>query len=389
LHLSDGSGVKQRRLVFACCVLAVLVLRASGRAASPGSEIDRMSTPERVHQEAWWPTKLLLSGKNYVGDSACAQCHASKAKSTSNTEMTQALLLAQDSEVLRSRSGTTFDLDSFTYKLEHAQQGYAFTASKGSESATLPITWAFGDGKISQVYFTEKDGKFYESHFSYYGGTDGFDRTTNQERPADSISTALGRVVSASETRRCFACHATAVTATGGYKDVGIGVLCEACHGPGADHVAAMNSKLPGGEGLIMNPAHLSPTASVDFCGACHMTWVDVGMGDVSGPPTTRFPAFGLMNSRCWGNGDARITCIACHDPHAPLVRGTAQYDEKCLACHVVGTAVPTKAHPGKACPTANRDCASCHMPRVEFAHSHHAFTDHEIRVVSAQAREP
>lgn len=31
--------------------------------------------------------------------------------------------------------------------------------------------------------------------------------------------------------------------------------------------------------------------------------------------------------------GDARITCVACHDPHKPLVRNTASYDEKCLKC--------------------------------------------------------
>ena len=363
---------------------AILLLGATVGAARPGSEVERMSTQEWIHQEAWWPTKLLASRQDFVGTQVCAECHKAKADTARTTEMGRALLLPKDTDVLRRKGNTSFDLDSFTYKLQAASQDYSFHVSKGAQSATLPITWAFGDGNISQVYLTEDQGKFYESHFSYYGGIDGFDRTTNQERPADSLSTAIGRVVSPSETRRCFVCHATGVTATGGYRDLEPGVLCEACHGPGADHVAAMKSGLPGGEGLIMNPAHLSPTASVDFCGSCHMTWVDVGMGDVSGPPTKRFPAFGLMNSRCWGDGDARITCVGCHDPHESLVRGTAKYDGKCLACHVVGNAATTKEHPGKACPQATRDCASCHMPKAEFGRSHHAFTDHQIRVVRA-----
>jgi hypothetical protein len=341
-----------------------------------------MSTPERLHQGTWWPTKLPETRQGFVGSAACSECHEAKATSAKSSEMTKALLRPQDSEILRKRSGSTFELDSFLYKLEQTPQGFVFSAGKGGQSASLPITWAFGDGNISQVYFTEVQGKYYESHFSYYGGTDGFDRTTNQSQQAQSIPAAIGRVVSPSETRRCFACHATAVTANGGYEDIGLGVLCEACHGPGADHVAAMKSGVPGGEGLIMNPSHLTPTASVDFCGSCHMTWVDVGLSEASGPPTTRFPAYGLLNSRCWGDGDARITCVGCHDPHQPLVRGTASYDGKCLACHVTTGASPTKDHPGNACPTASHDCASCHMPKVEFADSHHTFTDHEIRVV-------
>ena len=39
--------------------------------------------------------------------------------------------------------------------------------------------------------------------------------------------------------------------------------------------------------------------------------------------------------SRFWATaGDPRITCIACHNPHQPLVHSTAAYDIKCLACH-------------------------------------------------------
>jgi len=376
-------GVAGARLAAFAMFAYVLMMPVGLRASeSAGSEVDRMSTPERVHQEIWWPTKLPESRQGFVGSATCSECHEAKATSARDSEMTKALLRPRDSDVLRTRSGTTFELDSFLYKLEQTPQGFLFSAGKGGQSASLPITWAFGDGNISQVYFTEVQGKYYESHFSYYGGTGGFDRTTNQGRQAESISAAIGRVVSPGEARRCFACHATAVTANGGYEDIGLGVLCEACHGPGADHVAAMKSGVPGGEGLIMNPSHLAPTASVDFCGSCHMTWVDVGLSEVAGPPTTRFPAYGLLNSRCWGDGDTRITCVGCHDPHQPLVRGTAKYDYRCLACHVTTGVSPTKDHPGQACPTASRDCASCHMPRVEFADSHHAFTDHEIRVV-------
>ena len=271
------------------------------------------------------------------------------------------------------------------YKLEHTPRGYQFSVSQGPESATQPITWAFGDGNIAQVYITEQKGTFYESHFSYYGGSDGFDRTTNQPRQADSIKAAVGRTVNPAEMRKCFACHAAGVTETGGFDDVIPGVGCEACHGPGADHVAAMKAGMEGGEALIMNPARLDRTSSVDFCGSCHMTWVDVQLGEISGPFTVRFPVYRLENSQCWAKGDARITCTGCHDPHQPLVRDTSYYDQKCLSCHVTMTAAsPSKDHPGKACPQSDQNCVGCHMPKREYARMHHSFTDHDIRIVRA-----
>jgi hypothetical protein len=57
------------------------------------------------------------------------------------------------------------------------------------------------------------------------------------------------------------------------------------------------------------------------------------------------------------------------------------------LSCHVTSTqknaALKTAAdHPGKACPVATKDCASCHMPQFEVPEMHANFTDHEIRIV-------
>jgi|HubBroStandDraft_4_1064222.scaffolds.fasta_scaffold00186_20 hypothetical protein len=364
---------------------AVLMSVIAVRAAAPGSEADRMSTGERIAQPGWWPTKLLATRKDFVGSEACAPCHASVVASAKDSEMAKALLRPEDATVLRSHTGQSFQVDSYHYKLEQTPQGFTFTVGQGPTDTTQPITWAFGDGSLSQVYMTNDHGTWVESHFSYFGGTKTFDRTTNQPRQASSIGTAVGRTLPPMEIRKCFACHAAGVTADGGFSDVIPGVACEACHGPGADHVAAMKSHVEGGEGLIMNPKRLDRTASVDFCGACHMTWVDVQLDEATGASTVRFPAYRLENSKCWSKGDARITCVGCHDPHQPLVRTSAHYDEKCLGCHLTtpGT-TPTKDHPGKACPQADHNCASCHMPKQDFADTHHSFTDHDIRIVRA-----
>jgi hypothetical protein len=134
---------------------------------------------------------------------------------------------------------------------------------------------------------------------------------------------------------------------------------------------------------MILNPRQLKPVDAVDFCGACHRTWWDVTLGDSGGSKSLRFQPYRIENSRCWGNGDRRITCVACHDPHKPLVRDAASYDDRCLSCHLnsIGTK-PTVDHPGAACPTATKNCVSCHMPQYQVVDIPVKFTDHQIRVV-------
>jgi hypothetical protein len=167
-----------------------------------------------------------------------------------------------------------------------------------------------------------------------------------------------------------------------------LGVTCEACHGPGAKHVAAAAA----GESAshILNPGKFSPSEAVNFCGACHSTTWDVKLAGFAGIDTVRFPVYRLQQSRCWGKGDSRITCAACHDPHQPLVHEAGFYDKKCLRCHQSSphTPQPTKQL-AAACPVASSQCTTCHMPKYELPSMHSKFTDHRIRVARKDAPFP
>ena len=103
------------------------------------------------------------------------------------------------------------------------------------------------------------------------------------------------------------------------------------------------------------------------------------GLGDT----IIRFQPYRLELSKCWGKtGDARITCIACHDPHTPLNRDLASYDKHCLQCHTKVASKTTSAGAAKSCPKATQQCVTCHMQKVEVASMHGQFTDHDIRIV-------
>jgi len=344
-----------------------------------------MATADRVQLPGWWPTKGTPARNEYVGPAACTKCHAQKAASTQQTPMAHASMLTADSDILRVHSLLNAKIGPYSYELK-TEKSSTFSVTDGKQSISTTLAWAFGIGEVGQTYVYEKIGHFYESRLSFYKNTQALDFSPGHPRSIPiNLDDALGRPFYAGETQRCFGCHTTAST-TGNRFDAAHlipGVTCEACHGPGAEHVVAMTTS-DGGQvpTLIMNPRNLRPVDSVEFCGACHRTLWDVALGAFKRIYSIRFQPYRLESSRCWGNGDSRLTCITCHDPHQPLVRDDATYDSHCLACHLTDkTAKASRDHPGAACPVSTKDCVTCHMPKREIPGMHSQFTDHKIQI--------
>ncbi len=394
-------------LLLAACILAIHGAMAQNAASSGLSKRPEFGgaghrlTEDRLKDSGWWPTKGGVSRDEYVGAAECATCHDSQFKDAKTTAMAHAATPATDSESIRQHDPLDFTVGSYSYRINSAGGKSVLRVTKGATSHSVDLMWAFGVGRIAQTYVYEQKGNFYESHVSFYTTLQALDATPGHPRGVPpNLEEAAGRLMPATETRRCFGCHTTAsMTKTGLDTKTPIpGVSCEACHGPGAKHVAAIQS---GDFDLavqsIVNPAKLGPVDSVDFCGACHRTWQDV-VSD--GPVRTaalnvRFAPYRLENSRCWkeGKGDARITCITCHDPHQPLVMDPAAYDSVCLKCHVAAGTHASEKQSNEihrtACPIGVQLCVTCHMPKFKNTGFHFTFTDHWIRIAAAGAPLP
>jgi len=354
----------------------------------------QLSTEDHLAEPGFWPTQPAASRSDFVGPSACAACHAAKVASQSQTPMARAVFHANDAKVLHTHPELTFSVGVYRYLIKSDGKHSLYTVTNGTQTLSSPLLWAFGTPRVGQSYlFKREDGQFYEARVTYFESLQnlGFTPTRALASPKD-VDEAMDRPVGSAEVSRCFGCHTTASTIGDKFDEENLilGVTCEACHGPGAKHVAAMKSFMKGnldaaGHGDIFNSAHLSPIDSVEFCGACHGTWWDVKISGATGPATTRSAPYRLVTSKCWGKGDARLTCIACHDPHEQLQTSSAAYDHACLKCHVAAPGLkPTAERPGAACPVATKNCASCHMPKVYVPEMHSDFTDHRIRIVRA-----
>jgi hypothetical protein len=300
-----------------------------------------------------------------------------------------------DSEALKLHPELDFNLSPYKYQLITANGQSVLRVSNGTQSKAETLEWALGDDRFGQSYVFRDQGKYYESQLSFYRNIDGLDITTGHSMALpQSLGMAAGGYTSPETIRQCFGCHFTASTENDRFDpDQAVpGVTCEACHGPGLEHVTLMSSGTQKASGSIMDLEKLSPVDSVDFCGACHRTYSDAvlqglaGMGVIN----VRLQPYRLEKSKCWGKGDARITCVACHDPHVEIVRGPEAYDSKCLRCHSAGPdARPSADHPGRACPVASKNCVTCHMPKIDVPGTHTTFTDHMIRIVRPGAPYP
>jgi hypothetical protein len=359
-------------------ILAIAIMPAGAHA--------QMTTVERVTGSGWWPTKAGIARGQYAGAATCARCHQRIGESQATSAMARTAQPAAESESLLAHRVLTFQTGDQVHEIRTTNGASLYSVSDGTNTISNVLGWALGAGKVGQTFVFEREGAMYEARASYFEGKRGLEVTPGRalERPAD-LHAAIGRRLQPPETRRCLACHSTVVTLRDGLvSDMVPGVTCEACHGPGKAHAdLVQEDRVSEGRTAIVNPASFNAADAVDFCGACHGTYWDVTLAGDKGVKALRSQPFRLQSSKCWGDGDRRITCVACHDPHQPLERKPQSYDGRCLQCHraIDGHSV-SGAH-ARACSASQRErCTGCHMPRYRVDEMHASFTDHLIRVV-------
>ena len=269
-----------------------------------------------------------LAGQN-VGSAVCRGCHPDKFLSQSKTAHARALA----------------------------------PAPEGS-----PGQWAFGAGEKAITWVSQRDEDTIVEHgLSYYAATKSKALTPGHKTPDDRQYRTFDAVGTA---LRCFRCHSTGpvkIDAAYRIEPSETGIRCEACHGPGANHVSAN-----GAPGSIINPKRLGAAGMNELCGACHRQASELDDDtDWNNAWNVRHQPSYLHRAACFRNSNGALSCITCHNPHEPLRKTAASYDSKCSACHrgvVHKTALSSRA------------CVSCHMPQVATSPSL-SFTNHWIGI--------
>ena len=386
--------MKSGRIKIQVCV-ALLFCAAAAAWAGAGAA-SRAQGPSMMAGEtspAALPWRPNGKADRYVGAAACARCHEAEAGAV-HAPMGKALEPVAESALLRKYASLTFRAGPFNYRITRQGDASVYSVTDGARTVSAPILYSFGQGKAGQTYIFRHAGSFYESRLSFYRDVEGLDWTIGYPRAApDKLEEALGRRMSEDEARSCFSCHATAATDGGRLtlERMEPGVSCEACHGPGADHVAAMLGKDFKNK-RIFNPGRMSPDElSQEFCGSCHRSAEQVMANKgLHGVQSVRFQPYRIFVSRGHDPTDRRMSCVACHNPHEAPRTDDAFYDQKCAACHRspaslksprLAKAEAAEGRDARPCPVGRSACAGCHMPKVELPGAHFKFTDHRIRI--------
>jgi hypothetical protein len=169
-------------------------------------------------------------------------------------------------------------------------------------------------------------------------------------------------------------------------RDHGIG--CERCHGPGLNHVKAVESGFA--EAAIALTSRTPSEARLKSCSECHAADGSIEPAD---PEFNRAQGTTFLFSRCYIASKDRFGCTTCHDPHKVLDHSIPTYEAKCLGCHASASRPPEKSsstpiavegthRSAPGCPVnPAAQCISCHMPKVEDRSRAARFTDHHIRI--------
>ncbi len=360
----------------------------------------------------------------YVSSAACLECHPNEHDSWNQSYHRSMTQLVNDDTVAGGFDGKTKQIFDWSY-----------TAEKRGEEYWCKLDTNDGSGDSFEYQLVMSTGSHHMQKFWYHTGKSRkmgmapLVYLIEADKWMPESSAFLGPPDRRLHLREgdwntgCSQCHATGSHPRISSPDemdtlvAEFGISCEACHGPGATHVAAKTAE------TIVNPRNLSAERSSQACGQCHGAWIRTEKaretkwsqtGNAYRPGQDLFElryyphgakdthlharikaveSFwkdgevrvagrefnGLLSSPCHTHdvsGVQRMSCISCHDLHSDAEDKTGwandqlasgmNGNEACLQCHDTMRENLT-AHTHHAADSAGSLCYNCHMPFTSY----------------------
>ena len=400
-----------------------LLALACALAACGGERETAPATPS-APTTAQASAQVPSAAPGFVGGAACAECHADQAERWRGSH--HDLAMQEADAALAPFAGERFrgrgPAATFTRR-----DGRPWVLAPGpyGEPGEFPVNWVFGVEPLQQVLLPLAGGRYqaftvaWDARSEDAGGQRWYSLYPDETiPPGDSLHwTARAHNWNAS----CGVCHSTNYERRwlDGEQRFDttfseIDVSCEACHGPGSEHVrlARDGDAAPGGlvndlrnrgrwtraaDAAIASRESPPPRvrSEVEACAPCHSRRSPVFPGSRHG---ARFldayrPAL-LDEGLYFADGQIRdevyvwgsfvqsamyaagVTCGDCHDPHALRIDNA---DAACARCHSPAVFAAPSHHHHKPDSEATR-CVTCHMPERVYM-GVDARHDHSLRV--------
>jgi tetratricopeptide (TPR) repeat protein len=327
------------------------------------------------------PDEITVVNPGYLGPQACAECHAERVAEFFKTRHAIACIEPSRDNVtaaFEARAPLTARNSGVRFEMSRAGDEFLLTAvrpsSKGQEQTSARIGLVYGSrGAGDEMYFTWHGDHLYELPMAWLYPQGCWGNTTIDPHGSGDFGRETGP--------RCLECHNTWIGHVPGshneYRRDGrvLGVTCERCHGPGADHVA-FHKDHPEAKRAesIVQPKSLERERQMEVCTQCHSNAIkprDRAFSYRPGTPladsyatiVTKNPEDDhvanqvqyLRKSKCFLQSD--MTCVTCHNPHKPTDLTAVQ--RSCLKCHEPASCKDREHQPA----AVRNDCTACHMP--------------------------
>lgn len=303
---------------------------------------------------------VAMAAPTYVGSEACIDCHQDEAKAWKGSHHDLAWTEPTAENTLGDFTGTEFTLDGITSRFT-TEDGTFMIESDGPDGSMTryPVAGVIGVEPLQQYALETEPGRLQS-----------FDVPWDTEKgawfhmyPDWGLTAADGLHWTGpykTWNSRCAECHATdyqrnynAQSRSYASTQAEIGVGCEACHGPGSDHVGwAQNPSDNSDKGLTVDYATGSGEVLIQQCAGCHSRR-EPFLGGSPEPGTPFHDAYRLstlrsaiyhpdgqisdevyvygsfLQSRMYAKG---VTCKNCHDVHSADLK--ADDNSICTQCH-------------------------------------------------------
>jgi len=337
-------------------------------------------------------------GAAYAGTATCLKCHKDVARNYFHSAHYLTSRLAVQATIRGSflpDSNTVVFNDSIKVVMEkHAGGLYQAEYIHGKLKRRQRFDITFGSNR-GETFFYWKGNKVYQLPISYYLSLHQWANSPAYSGDSAEFDRVIGR--------RCFECHSSyiknmpaivGVTDTTNLFDkklIILGIDCERCHGPGADHANFQTENPAEKKPMYMTRiSTLSRQQRIDFCSQCHggntkimtRSIFEFKPGDTlanfnSGEPfhsyrdPSRIDVHGnqvklLSSSKCFFS--SKIECATCHSMHDKPVKTLQSYSQHCIGCHSEANHNFCKMA-AKIGPAIKNNCIDCHMP-VQTSHA-------------------
>jgi predicted CXXCH cytochrome family protein len=353
----------------------------------------------------------------FVGEAVCASCHARQALAWTGSHHQLAIQPASAATVLGDFADARFSWAGVSSRFFRRDGKYlARTDGPDGALADYEIAYTFGVAPLQQYLVAFPGGRFQALEIAWDTRPAPRGQRWFHLYPDEKIDHRDALHWTGVVERwnvMCADCHATnvrkawdATTQAYATRFSGLGVACEACHGPGSRHVAwasAASHPPDAHKGLTIalderdgiswgrdpatgNPVRSRPRDSqreIEMCARCHARRGLIHEDDVHGQPVGDDYYVALLDddlyypdgqikgevyeygsfiqSRMFAEG---VSCSDCHDPHRPELRATG--DNLCLKCHAEARYF-TRQHHFHAPSSPGARCVACHMPAVTY----------------------